>query len=42
MRSYPLSEAPRRSHIIFFRAVDGGIEVVRILHRRMDFERHLE
>jgi toxin ParE1/3/4 len=33
---------PAGSHIIFFRVVDGGIDVVRILHRRMDFERHLE
>lgn len=29
------------SHIIFFRVLDPGIEVVRILHQRMDFERHL-
>ena len=28
------------SHIIFYRAAEGGIEVVRILHKRMDFARH--
>ena len=27
-------------HIIFFRAVLDGIEIVRILHGSMDFERH--
>jgi toxin ParE1/3/4 len=29
------------SHMIFFRPIDGGVDVVRILHRRMDFNRHL-
>lgn len=29
------------SHVIFFKLTDGGIDVVRILHQRMDFERHL-
>jgi toxin ParE1/3/4 len=30
------------SHILFYRmGVDGGIEVIRILHQRMDFKRHL-
>lgn len=29
------------SHVIFFRRMDDGIDVVRILHERMDFERHL-
>jgi len=29
------------SHVIFFRFVDGGIDVIRILHQRMDFERYL-
>lgn len=28
------------SHVIFFRFTDDGIDVVRILHQRMDFERH--
>jgi len=27
--------------MIFFRLLDGKIDVVRILHRRMDFDRHL-
>jgi toxin ParE1/3/4 len=29
------------SHVIFYRLTDGGIDVVRILHARMDFGRHL-
>lgn len=29
------------SHVIFFKLTDAGIDVVRILHQRMDFERHL-
>ena len=29
------------SHVIFFRAAASGIDIVRILHQRMDFERHL-
>jgi len=30
------------SHVLFYRARrNGGIEIVRILHRRMDIERHL-
>jgi toxin ParE1/3/4 len=29
------------SHIIFFRRIKAGIEVVRNLHGSMDFERHL-
>jgi toxin ParE1/3/4 len=29
------------SHVIFFKVTDDGIDVVRILHQRMDFERHL-
>ena len=28
------------SHVIFFRLTREGIDVVRILHQRMDFERH--
>jgi toxin ParE1/3/4 len=28
-------------HVIFFRPTDYGIAVIRILHRRMDAERHL-
>lgn len=29
------------SHVIFFTLTADGINVVRILHQRMDFERHL-
>jgi toxin ParE1/3/4 len=32
---------PVGSHVIFFRRHPRGIDVVRILHSRMDFERHL-
>ena len=29
------------SHVIFFKPFDDGIEIIRILHQSMDFERHL-
>ena len=29
------------SHVIFFKLIDDGIDVIRILHQRMDFARHL-
>ncbi|MBW6509165.1 MAG: type II toxin-antitoxin system RelE/ParE family toxin [Desulfuromonadales bacterium] len=29
------------SHVIFFKCTDDGIDVVRTLHQRVDFERHL-
>jgi toxin ParE1/3/4 len=29
------------SHMIFFRKIKSGIDVVRILHASMDFEQHL-
>lgn len=29
------------SHVIFFKLIDDGIDVIRILHQRMDFDRHL-
>ena len=32
---------PVGSHVLFFRTLDDGIDIVRILHQRMDFERHL-
>lgn len=32
---------PVESHILFFRLIVGGIEVIRILHRHMDFDRHI-
>ena len=28
-------------HVIFYRTIDGGVDVVRILHERMDVGRHL-
>jgi toxin ParE1/3/4 len=28
-------------HVLFYRLVDHGIDVVRVLHQRMDFDRHL-
>jgi toxin ParE1/3/4 len=35
-RKYPVG-----AHVLFFRTLDDGIDIVRILHQRMDFERHL-
>jgi toxin ParE1/3/4 len=32
---------PRGSHIIFYRRTSDGVEVVRILHQRMEPGRHL-
>ena len=32
---------PAGSHVLFFRVTAAGIDVVRILHPRMDFKRHL-
>jgi toxin ParE1/3/4 len=32
---------PVGSHIVFFRGSENRFVIVRILHRRMDFERHL-
>ncbi len=32
---------PSGHHIVFFRVRKGNIEIVRILHKRMDFSRHL-
>jgi toxin ParE1/3/4 len=29
------------SHVLFFRASESRIVIVRVLHQRMDFERHL-
>lgn len=29
------------SHLIFYRHSDAGIDVIRVLHQRMDIERHL-
>jgi len=38
-RGYRKSRAG--SHVIFFKVTDDEIDVVRVLHQRMDFERHL-
>ena len=32
---------PAGSHVLFFRMTDDGIDINRILHSRMDFERRL-
>ncbi len=32
---------PVGSHFIFYRQTESGIEVVRVLHQRMDIEQHL-
>ena len=32
---------PAGSHVLFFRVTSAGIDVVRILHRHMDFDLHL-
>jgi toxin ParE1/3/4 len=32
---------PAGSHVLFYRLTDKGVDVVRILHARMDFDRHL-
>jgi toxin ParE1/3/4 len=32
---------PSGSHVLFYRLIDGGIDVVRILHERIDVGRHL-
>jgi len=29
------------SHVLFYRRIETGVDVVRILHQRMDFDRHL-
>jgi toxin ParE1/3/4 len=29
------------SHVLFYRIVADGIDIVRVLHQRMDFARHL-
>jgi len=32
---------PSGSHVLFYRLTDDGIDVVRILHERMDYKRHI-
>ena len=36
-----IASYPAGSHVLFYRNVKAGIDIVRILHSRMDFERHL-
>lgn len=32
---------PAGMHLLFYKLSSEGVDVIRILHRRMDFERHL-
>lgn len=32
---------PYGSHVLFYRLTGDGVDIVRILHERMDFERHI-
>lgn len=32
---------PSGSHVLFYRLTADGIDIVRILHERMDYERHI-
>jgi toxin ParE1/3/4 len=32
---------PSGSHVLFYRHAADGIDIVRILHERMDYERHI-
>lgn len=34
-------KAPVGAHVIFYRLYGGDVDVSRILHQRMDFDRHL-
>lgn len=36
-----LHSYPERSHVIIFRRTDRGMEILRVLHERMDLERHI-
>jgi plasmid stabilization system protein ParE len=40
MRCVPDTENTIGSHFVFYRITAEGIDVVRILHQRMDFEQH--
>jgi toxin ParE1/3/4 len=37
----PMRKHPRRSHLIVYAKWDGGILIIRVMHRRQDWERHL-
>jgi toxin ParE1/3/4 len=32
---------PSGSHVLFYRQTSDGIDVIRILHERMDYQRHI-
>ncbi len=32
---------PCGSHVLFYRVIDEGVDIVRVLHERMDYQRHL-
>lgn len=32
---------PSGSHVLFYRRIEGGVDIVRILHARMDFAQHI-
>ncbi|HLW70030.1 MAG TPA: type II toxin-antitoxin system RelE/ParE family toxin [Candidatus Binataceae bacterium] len=32
---------PSGGHVLFYRRIEGGIEIVRVLHARMDFAQHI-
>ncbi|WP_158804935.1 type II toxin-antitoxin system RelE/ParE family toxin [Acidisoma sp. L85] len=32
---------PSGTHLLFYRVIDDVVDIVRILHERMDFQRHL-
>lgn len=32
---------PSGAHFLFYRRIDGGVDIVRILHERMDFAQHI-
>jgi toxin ParE1/3/4 len=32
---------PSGSHVLFYRLITDGIDIVRILHERMDYDRHI-
>lgn len=34
-------KCPAGSHVIFYRLIGSNLDVIRILHQRMDVERHL-
>jgi toxin ParE1/3/4 len=33
---------PQGSHIIFYQQVEGDVDIIRILHKNMDIETHME